>query len=98
MLQKKENIVPEILKRFKSKNSKVIQFCLDLVNGAFVGGELSAQDVNLKMLFKSSHDLLGHSIKETRDSAIQLITFVYEHCEDDLNTFCSNLKGLSLSN
>jgi hypothetical protein len=60
MLQKKENIVPEILKRFKSKNSKVIKFCLDLVNGAFVGGELSAKDVNLKMLFKSSHELVGH--------------------------------------
>ena len=32
MLQRKENIVPELLKRFSSKNKGVVIFCLGVVN------------------------------------------------------------------
>lgn len=94
MLSRKENIVPEILKRFKNKNTKILNFCLSTMNQALMQNFLSIQDANLKMIFKYTHELLGHSAKEIRDLAIQLISIVYENCEDDLDTFCSNCKGL----
>ena len=94
MLSRKENIVPEILKRFKNKNTKILNFCLSTMNQALLNNHLQIQDANLKMIFKSTHDLLGHSAKEIRDLAIQLISIVYENCEDDLETFCANCKGL----
>lgn len=46
------------------------------------------------MVFKYTHDLLGHKEKEIRDQTLQLITFVFMHCEDDLNAFCANVKTL----
>jgi hypothetical protein len=29
-----------------------------------------------------------------RDDAFTLITFIYQNCEDDANTFCSHFKNL----
>ena len=46
------------------------------------------------MIFKTTHDLLDHKDKKIRDLAIQLISIVFENCEDDLETFCANCKGL----
>jgi hypothetical protein len=94
MLNRKENIVPELLKRFKSKNKGVIGFCMSVLNQAISEREINVNDINLKMVFKSTHDNLGHQTKEVRDFAIQLVCYVYQNCEDDLNTFCSNIKGL----
>ena len=86
--------MPELLKRVKSKNSKAVSFCIGVVFEALQNGNLSVQEANLKLIFKSTHDLLGHNLKEIRDSATQLIIFIYENCEDDVETFCANLKDL----
>lgn len=94
MLKRGENIIPEILKRFKSKNSKAICFCLGILLQAINEGSVSIQDINLKMVFKSTHSLLGHQNKEIREDALHIMFYVYENCEDDLNTFVSNLKNL----
>jgi len=77
MLNRKENIVPELLKRFKSKNKGVIGFCMSVLNQAISEKEINSSDINLKMVFKSTHDNLGHQTKEVRDVAIQLICYVY---------------------
>jgi len=94
MLSRKENIVPELLKRFKSNNKGVIVFSMSVFNQAIAENNLNVSDVNLKMVFKSTHDNLDHKTKEVRDSALQLICYVYQNCEDDISTFCSNIKGL----
>jgi hypothetical protein len=82
------------LKRFKSKNPKVKSFCLELMDKALTEKCLTTQDVNLKLIFNATNDLLSNSNKDVREYAIQLVTFVYVNCEDDINTFCSNLKNL----
>lgn len=89
-----QNIVPELLKRFKSKNRGALNFCLGVMNAAVSENNITVQDANLKLIYKATHDLLGHSSKEIRDSAVKLILFVYENCEDDLNTFVSHLTSL----
>ena len=94
MLKRGENIIPEILKRFRSKNSKAICFYLGILLQAINESSVSVQDINLKMVFKSTHELLGHQNKEIREDALHIMFYVYEHCEDDLNTFVSNLKNL----
>ncbi len=94
MFVRKQNVIPEFLKRFKSKNPKVISFCLDLMSQFLMDRTACQLDVNLKLIFKATLGLLGHQIKDIRDQAIQIVGFVYENCEDDIDTFCSNLKGL----
>lgn len=89
-----QNIVPELLKRFKSKNRGALNFCLGVMNAAVAENNITVQDANLKLIYKATHDLLGHSSKEIRDSAVKLIMFVYENCEDDLSTFASHLTSL----
>lgn len=94
MLIKKQNIFPEILKRLKTKNSKSLVFYLIVMNQALTEQNFSVQDANLKLIFKSCNELLGHNLKEIRDQANQLIVFIYQNCEDDVDTLCHNLSGL----
>lgn len=46
------------------------------------------------MVFKNANDLLSNPNKDIRDSAFNIMVYVYKHCEDDLNTLISNLKNL----
>jgi hypothetical protein len=94
MLIRKQNIFPEILKRLKTKNSKSLVFYLNVINQALASQNFSVQDANLKLIFKSSNELLGHNIKEIRDQANQLIVFIYQNSEDDIETLCHNLTSL----
>jgi hypothetical protein len=87
-------MVPELLKRVKGKNSKSVIFCVDVLVSALQNKHLSLQDANLKLIFKSTQELLGHNLKEIRDTATELVAFVYENCEDDIETFCHNVHGL----
>lgn len=94
MLKRKQNIFPELLKRLKSKSSKSLVFYLTVMNSALTDQNFTVQDANLKLIFKNCNELLGHNLKEIRDQANQLITFIYQNCEDDIETFCHNLSGL----
>lgn len=87
-------MVPELLKRVKSKNSKAAIFCVEVLVLALQNKHLSLQDANLKLIFKSTQELLGHSLKEIRDTATELLAFIFENCEDDVETFCHNVQGL----
>ena len=69
-LDRKQNITPELIKRFKSKNAKVVYFCLSVLVKALVERHLEPQDANLKMIFKPTHDLLGFQTKDVRDAAL----------------------------
>lgn len=69
MLSRKEHIIPEIVKRFSSKNKAVIGFCLDIMIKAIQDGNLSMADINLKMLYQQTSLILNHPNKEVRDSA-----------------------------
>jgi hypothetical protein len=60
MMQRKENIVPELLKRISSKNKGVIEFCLKVMILSIQQNNINLAEVNLKMFFKYTHDLLGH--------------------------------------
>ena len=47
-------ILPELLKRFKSKNAKSATFCLQVILEAFKTKETAIiQEVNIKHLFKA---------------------------------------------
>lgn len=69
-LDRKHNITPELIKRFKSKNAKVVHFCLSVLVKALVERHLEPQDANLKLIFKSTHELLAFSTKDVRDAAL----------------------------
>jgi hypothetical protein len=52
--------VPELLKRFSSKNKAVVSFCLGVMNQAIEEQHLNLAETNLKMIFKCTHELLSH--------------------------------------
>jgi hypothetical protein len=54
MLDRKENIVPELLKRLKAKQLGVVNFCLHVLITAIGERNVTAEDINLKMVFKST--------------------------------------------
>lgn len=94
MLQRRQNIVPEMLKRFKSVNPKMSSFCFEALIRAFETRSLHLQDANLRLMFKFTHDMLAHSSRELRDLAHALMAHIYENCVDDLAVFCANVKSL----
>lgn len=94
MLERKQNIISEIIKRFSSKNKGVIVFCLSVVLKAIEFNNISAGDINLKLVFKSTNELLTNPNKEIRDSAFSLMIYVFQNCEDDIKTFTNNIKNL----
>lgn len=94
MLQRRQSIVSDLLKRFKSVNPKMSSFCFENIIKAFEERSLHLQDANLKMMFKCTHDMLAHSSRELRDHAHALMAHIYENCEDELNVFCANVKSL----
>jgi hypothetical protein len=41
MIERKQNIVPELLKRVKGKNSKAVSFCIGVIFSALQNGKLN---------------------------------------------------------
>jgi hypothetical protein len=37
---------------------------------------------------------LAHQTKEIREAALELMSVVFENCEDSVDTFCNNLTAL----
>ena len=80
MIKRRQTVLPELLKRYKSVNPRVISFCLENLNKSFEDKNLFLQEANLKMIYKYTTDLLAHNIKELRDQSLTLVTHVYENC------------------
>jgi len=67
MLQKEQGSVlfPELLKRFRIKNTKVANFSLIVVNEVFKT-RTAIDDLNLKNVFRSIQETLAHQNKDLR--------------------------------
>ena len=59
-------IFPELIKRFKSKNSKTALFSLFVTNEAFKTNT-ALEEINLKAIFKSIQDGFNHSSLPIRE-------------------------------
>lgn len=49
---------------------------------------------SLRSIFKGVQDLVGHTNKELKDVAIEILIEIYKLCQDDANAFIRNLKSL----
>ncbi len=90
---KSQSLLPELLKRFKNKNTKIATFAMEVVTEALKSSILVDEQA-IKSLFKSTQESLGHSNKELRDISLELIKQIYKLCEDDLSVFMKNIKNL----
>lgn len=90
---KSQSLLPEILKRFKNKNTKIATFSTEVVLES-LKSSLFSDEQSLKTLFKACSENLGHSNKELRDMTLEVIKNVYRLCDDDVNAFTRNLKNL----
>lgn len=90
---KASSVLPELLRRFKNKNSKVATFAIEVILEAF-RNQLLTDETNLKTVFKATAENLAHSNKELRDMATELLKEIYRLCEDDASAFTRNLKQL----
>lgn len=87
-------VVPELLKRFRSKNSKIALFSLHVVNEAF-NGKVALDDFNSKSVFRAIQGTLSHQNKELRLLAYSLLKHLFKRCGDDVTSFlghCQNLR------
>ncbi len=51
-------------------------------------------EVSLRQVFKSVSDNVGHTNKEVKDTAIELIKEIYKLTSDDSSAYIRNLKQL----
>ncbi len=49
---------------------------------------------SLRSIFKGVQDLVGHTNKELKDVAIDILIEIYKLCQDDSSAFIRNLKSL----
>jgi hypothetical protein len=49
---------------------------------------------SLRSIFKGVQDLVGHTNKELKDVAIEILIEIYKLCQDDASAFIRNLKSL----
>jgi hypothetical protein len=90
---KSQSLNPELLKRFKNKNLKIACFSMEVATEA-IRSQLYCDENSLRQIFKSAQDNVGHTNKDIRDIAIELLKEIYRICSDDANTFTKNLKSL----
>ena len=90
---KPQSLNPELLKRFRNKNTKIANFSMEVVVEA-LRNSLYSDEASLKAIFKASSDNVGHTNKEIRDLAIEIIKEIYKLCSDDTSAFIRSLKGL----
>lgn len=88
-------LYPELLKRFRSKNSKCAHFCMLVVIEAFKTKEQEViQDMNLRQMFKSIQESITHHNKELRESSYAILKNICERCKDEPSALIANCKNL----
>jgi len=90
---KSQTINPELLKRFRNKNVKIASFSLEMAGEALRSG-LLGDETNLRAIFKAVSGNAGHTNKEVRDAAIEVIRQIYRLTSDDIGVFTKHLTGL----
>lgn len=55
---------------------------------------LLIEEAILRQIFKSMQDLVGHTNKEIKEVAIEIMIEIYKVCQDDSSAFIRNLKSL----
>lgn len=90
---KPQSLLPELLKRFKNKNTKIATFSNEVVVEALKSSSLIDEQA-LRTIFKATQENLGHSNKELRDISIELVKQIYRLCEDEIAVFTKNFKNL----
>jgi len=95
MLERGEGsyLYPELIKRMKSNQPKIVCFTSHVINEAFKA-EVSLDDINLKNVFRMIQDNLSQKNKELRDLAMHILQHIYVRCGDEMATFIKNCKNL----
>lgn len=86
-------VLPELLRRFRNKNIKIGCFAMEVVVDA-LRNSLLTDETSLRVIFKGVQELVGHTNKELKDVAIEVLIEVYKVSVDDSNAFIRNLKAL----
>lgn len=88
-----QSLLPELLRRFKNKNIKIGCFSMEVVVDSLRNNLLNDEN-SLRSIFKGVQDLVGHTNKELKDVAIEILIEIYKLCQDDSSAFIRNLKSL----
>ena len=88
-----QSLLPELLRRFKNKNIKIACFSLEVALDA-LRNSLLTDEATLRSIFKSMQDLVGHTNKEIKEVAIEIMIEIYKLSQDDASAFIRNLKSL----
>lgn len=91
-------IYPELIKRFRSRNSRTAQFTLHVVNEAFKSNT-AVEEINMKVIFKALQDCFNHNTLPIREFSYQILQHIYRHCGDEaprLISYCKNLRPVQV--
>jgi hypothetical protein len=89
-------VFPELMKRFKSKNTKLGLFAMGVVADAFKT-RTGMDSLDLRMVFKSLQTVLTNRSDEVRDGSYAILEHVYANCSDDAENLikhCTKLRGV----
>jgi hypothetical protein len=88
-----QSLLPELLRRFKNKNIKIACFSMEVIVDALRNSLLNDEN-SLRQIFKGVQDLVGHTNKELKEVAIEILIQIFKVSVDDVSSFIRNLKAL----